>query len=121
MKLTAKGLKDRFECIGIGYGGAHHLLGGELKLGYTTSNYYGWRSDNYLVKVELEEGSKYVIVSTGYSPVSNVKVNNQSLEMYEDTARIVYENQGITYQERVKRIKVLLNDLLVQTLEGASR
>ena len=116
MKLTAKGLKDRFECIGVGYGGAHHLLGGELKLGYTTSNYYGWRSDNYLVKVELEDGSKYVIVSTGYAPVSNVKVNLEMLESLENEARNIYNDVSKSWKQRDKEIKKLLNKLLVDAL-----
>lgn len=116
MRLTAKGLKDRFECVGIGYGGAHHLLGGELKLGYTTSDYYGWRSDNYLVKVDFKEGSKYVIVSTGYSPVSNVKVNLEMLESLENEARNIYNDVSKSWEQRNKEIKKLLNKLLVDAL-----
>lgn len=116
MKLTAKGLKDRFDCIGINYCGAQHLLGGELKLGYTTSNYYGWRSDNYLVKVDLKEGSKYVIVSTGYSPVSNVKVNLEMLENLENKAHNIYYDTSKSWEQREKEIKKLLNKLLVDAL-----
>lgn len=61
MKLTAKEIKKKYQVISLGYAQMQELLAYKKRLGYTTSKYYGWRSDNYLI-----DG---VIISTGYNSV----------------------------------------------------
>ena len=105
MKLTRKEISNKYQVISVGYCRLQNLLQYERRLGYTTSQTYGWRSDNFLIFNETKQS--YVVISTGYDPVNGIKPSYELTEKYDNKAQDIVSKHDKTYQER----KDLLDEL----------
>ena len=114
IRITEKDLKEQCEIVlGIGYCRGQNLidLSTAHELGYT-SGMYGWKSDLYIYRTK---SGLYVIISTGYSPVSNRKVVD--IEPYEKRAKKTRYDRGLSFEEKRREINNLFDQWVMASIE----
>ena len=114
MKLTRKEISNKYRVISVGYCQLQNLLQYSKRLGYTTSQAYGWRSDNYLFTNDLDCST--VVISTGYNPVNGVKVDRVITNKYDDLAREVTLSP-LPYEERKNKLDQLIQEFINEVIK----
>ena len=110
-KFTNKEVKNwGIPVLSIGFCNIQTLLDHIARDGWTESRAYGWRSDIYFI-----DG---VIISTGYAPVTGIKVPYDLTKKYENQALAIYENIGMDCQEKENKVNSLLSDFINEVLTG---
>lgn len=110
-KFTNKEVKNwGVPVLSIGYCAIQNLLNHISREGWTESRAYGWRSDIYIVNG--------VIISTGYAPVSGIKVPYELTKKYEDKALAIYGTIGMNWQEKDNKVSALLSNFINEVLTG---
>lgn len=113
IKITEKDLKDQCErVLPIGYCRGQNLLDLSTAhaLGYT-SGVYGWKSDIYVYRTM---SGLYVLISTGYAPVSNTKCID--IEPFEKKAEEIRYDRELTFEEKREQINLLLDSWVMESI-----
>ena len=110
-KFTNKEVKNwGIPVLSIGFCGIQTLLNHIGRDGWTESRAYGWRSDIYIING--------VIISTGYAPVSGIKVPYELTKKYEDEALKIRSDTTEDWKEQDNKINALLSDFINEVLTG---
>jgi hypothetical protein len=105
-KTTKKDMKNNYNrIISIGYADAQYLLSHENAIAYSTRT-EGWACDYYDI-----DG---VLISTGYSPLTekNAKDNYTLTREYNEKARDINSNYGLSYEDQKAQTKALLSEFV---------
>ena len=113
MKKIKISKKDIKECckniICVGYCELQYLL--QYKYAdFYSCGVYGWSCDYYKIDDNL-------IISTGYSPIGNVKSNYKETRKAEQKAREIVLNRDLTIEQKKKKLDNLLNRYTRKVLE----
>lgn len=105
-KTTAKEMKANYTVISAGYCDLQNLLTYKSPLAYTCG-VYGWNSDVY----EFSHDGRTFMVSTGYRPFSNTKLDGfrELCRKYDDRAREIL-GEYVGYDNTLKAINSLIAD-----------
>ncbi len=107
-KATMKQVKVMEEnIIRVGYCGLYYLLR-DIEPAYYTSGVYGWNADIY------DLGNCMIV--TGYRPFGNILVSYELGELYNDTAKAIWENPALTYEEQKTMVEELRYEFIEKTL-----
>ena len=100
VKVSKKQIRDNYHnIISIGYCDAWYLLAYK-DADYYSSGIYGWACDYYKINYNT-------IISTGYSPIGNIREYEFTRKMNEK-ARKIY-NSDIPYKSKQTKINNLLD------------
>ena len=88
----------------LDYSNAHEI-------GYT-SGVYGWNSDIYVYHTK---SGHYVLISTGYRPVSNAE--SVKIRPYEEKAQKITYDRDLTYEEKRRKINNLFNKWVMASID----
>lgn len=114
IKMTEKELKNQCEnVLAVGYCKGQNLLdlSPAHELGYT-SGVYGWKSDIYIYRTM---SGLYVLISTGYAPVSNTKCVD--IEPFEKKAEEIRYNRQLTFEEKREKVNLLLDSWVMGSID----
>lgn len=114
IKITEKELKDQCErVLAIGYCKGQNLLDLSTahELGHTTG-VYGWKSDIYVYRTL---SGLYVLISTGYAPVSNTK--SIDIAPFEKKAEKIRYDRELTFEEKREKINLLLDSWVMGSID----
>ena len=101
-KITRQFINSFFSnVIKIGYCDLHYLLSYEHPFGYN-DGVFGWNWDAY--------NSYGVIIVTGYRNLVGRQVDYDVVEEYEEKAKYIIQNCGISESERREQINKLLHE-----------
>ena len=108
--VTRKYLKENYICCGIGYCDASYLLH-YYSAAFYNSGVYGWNFDAFVF-------GDYVI-TTGYrNTIHDIPVDNKLLKELNEKARILVNNNKISYLETKEQIDRLLKEFLNKTFNA---
>lgn len=100
-----KAIEDNIICVG--YCELQNLLSGIAPAHYT-AGVYGWNADVY------DLGNCMIV--TGYRPFGNIQVSHELTELYDNTAKAIWENTTLTYDERKAMVEELRYEFIEKTL-----
>lgn len=107
-KATMKQIKVMEENIlRVGYCSLQYLLR-DIEPAYYTSGVYGWNADIY------DLGNCMLV--TGYRPFGNILVSYDLSETYNNTAKAIWENTTLTYEEQKNMIKRLREEFTAKCI-----
>jgi hypothetical protein len=101
IRATKREMKENYYVLCVSYCGAQTLLKYQNAVAYSTRA-EGWACDYY----EVDN----VVISTGYAPIKskNVICDYELIKKYEDRARKLESNYGLSYKQRKSRVNNLL-------------
>lgn len=101
MHITKKDITDRYRTIiSVDYCKVDDLMRYHDRIGYTSGK-YGWNADVFAI-------DNNTAIVTGYRPFGTIKPNPDTVERYNDQAKLIWQNMDYTYES----IKPLLDDVL---------
>lgn len=100
--------------ITVGYCHLQTLLKHSEPFAYSKDT-YGWSCDYYMVN--YEEG-KSAIISTGYNPISSIKVTFSHRLNHEDAAKRVNNFMDLAYEDKVTITNRLVKKFVKEVLEN---
>jgi len=106
LKVSKKEIRENERILGAGYCSLQYLLKYRDPFGYSVG-VYGWACDYYEI-----EG---VIISTGYSPLTNknIKKDYELVHEYEQKAREAHESEA-THEARKEKVEKLLAEFIAK-------
>lgn len=107
-KTTIKRIKTTEEnIIRVGYCDLWYLLK-DVEPSYYTSGVYGWNADVYTF------GGCAIV--TGYRPFGNILVSHELIQLYNHTAKKIWENYNLSYDEQKRMIEELRNEFISKAI-----
>lgn len=103
-------LNSYYNIISIGYCSLQHLLKCKNTKMYTCG-VYGWNAHIYHI-------NNNTCIVTGYRPFGNIYPKYEITKKYEDKAREIYCNNGLTWNEKEKKLEKLLDRFISEVLEN---
>ena len=113
-KVTKKEvLESYYNVISIGYCSAQFLLNA-LEPQFYTCGIYGWNADVYQIDYNTA-------IVTGYRPFGNLDKNYDRLNIYEDKALKIWNDNSIPYEKQKEKVNKLLEKFIKETKEQNNR
>lgn len=107
IKITEKQLKNSYKnIISVNYCGLQYLLN-RINANYYTAGIYGWKSDVYVI-------DNNTVITTGYSPIGNIKPEYKIIDKYNAAAEKIIKKYN--YDQQQKKLASLLNDFIKEVL-----
>jgi hypothetical protein len=95
-------LKNNYRVLSVGFCELQGLLKNSYSQFYS-AGVYGWSCDYY----EFDN----LTISTGYSPIGS-NIDYKIIKVYENKANKINHNNDLTWEQREKKLKVLLNKFI---------
>lgn len=109
IKVSKKQMKDATnKLIAVGYCDMQYLLYYENAFAYSAGT-NGWCCDYYNIND--------IIISTGYAPIGNVRIDHETTQKYENIARNIVNDYNLTYDHKKNQVKSLLCELIKSTIK----
>lgn len=102
-------LKACKNIICVGYCDLQYLLYYKYADFYTCG-VYGWNCDIYKINENL-------LISTGYSPFGNIRIDYKKTRKTEEKARAIVHDTKLSFEQKKKKLDNLLNKYIQEALK----
>lgn len=110
VKVSKKEVKESYRnIICLGYCTIQHLLYYK-DADYYSCGVYGWSCDYYKI-------DNKTIISTGYSPIGNIRVDYELSDKYDKKAREIIHNHSLSYEQAKNKVNKLLEKYIQEVLQ----